>query len=40
MIIGILALQGAFIEHKNTLDKLNINNILIKKKMILNNVME
>lgn len=31
MIIGILALQGAFIEHKNILDKININNILIKK---------
>ncbi len=30
MIIGILALQGAFIEHKNILDKLNIKNILIK----------
>jgi 5'-phosphate synthase pdxT subunit len=32
MIIGILALQGAFIEHKNILDKLNVKNILIKKK--------
>lgn len=32
MIIGILALQGAFIEHKNILDKMNIQNILIKKK--------
>ena len=31
MIIGILALQGAFIEHKNILDKMNIKNILIKK---------
>jgi 5'-phosphate synthase pdxT subunit len=31
MIIGVLALQGAFIEHKNILDKLNIENILIKK---------
>jgi len=31
MIIGILALQGAFIEHKNILDKLNIKNIFIKK---------
>lgn len=31
MIIGILALQGAFIEHKFILDKLNIKNILIKK---------
>jgi glutamine amidotransferase PdxT len=27
-----LALQGAFIEHKNILDKMNIKNILIKKK--------
>ena len=32
MIIGILALQGAFIEHKYILDKMNIENILIKKK--------
>jgi 5'-phosphate synthase pdxT subunit len=31
MIIGILALQGAFIEHKNILDKLGIENIFIKK---------
>ena len=30
MIIGILALQGAFIEHKCILDKLQISNILIK----------
>jgi 5'-phosphate synthase pdxT subunit len=32
MIIGILALQGAFIEHKNILDKLNIESIFIKKR--------
>jgi 5'-phosphate synthase pdxT subunit len=32
MIIGILALQGAFIEHKTILDKLTIENILVKKK--------
>lgn len=32
MIIGILALQGAFIEHKNILDKMKVQNILIKKK--------
>ena len=32
MIIGILALQGAFIEHKYILDKMKIQNILIKKK--------
>lgn len=31
IVIGILALQGAFIEHKNILDKLKIKNILIKK---------
>jgi len=31
MIIGILALQGAFIEHKIILDKLQVKNILIKK---------
>jgi 5'-phosphate synthase pdxT subunit len=31
MIIGILALQGAFIEHKYILDKLNVKNIFIKK---------
>jgi len=31
MIIGILALQGAFIEHKYILDKLQIKNIFIKK---------
>ena len=31
MIIGILALQGAFIEHKNILDKLGVENIFIKK---------
>jgi len=31
MIIGILALQGAFIEHKNILDKLQVKNVLIKK---------
>jgi len=32
MIVGILALQGAFIEHKYILDKMNVQNILIKKK--------
>jgi len=31
MIIGILALQGAFIEHKIILDKLQVPNKLIKK---------
>lgn len=32
MKIGILALQGAFQEHKNILDSLNIDNCLIKTK--------
>ena len=32
MLIGVLALQGAFIEHTNILNKLNIKNILIKNK--------
>ena len=32
MIIGILALQGAFIEHKRILDELFISNILVKRK--------
>lgn len=31
MKIGILALQGAFIEHKKVLDKMNIENIFIKE---------
>lgn len=32
MKIGILALQGAFQEHKNILDSLNIDNCLVKTK--------
>ncbi len=32
MKIGILALQGAFLEHKHILDKLNIDNLLVKTK--------
>ena len=32
MIIGILALQGAFMEHKRILNTLTISNILVKKK--------
>lgn len=32
MKIGILALQGAFQEHKNILDSLNVDNCLIKTK--------
>lgn len=31
MIIGILALQGAFIEHKLILEKLNVNTVLIRR---------
>ena len=31
MIIGILALQGAFLEHKVILEKLGVNTILLKK---------
>jgi 5'-phosphate synthase pdxT subunit len=29
-IIGILGFQGAFFEHKNILDKLKINNLIVK----------
>ncbi|WP_053955159.1 pyridoxal 5'-phosphate synthase glutaminase subunit PdxT [Inediibacterium massiliense] len=32
MIVGILALQGAFIEHANIFKKLNVNSILVKNK--------
>ena len=32
MKIGILALQGAFLEHKNILDYLKIDNCLVKTK--------
>ena len=32
MKIGILALQGAFQEHKNILDSLNVDNCLLKTK--------
>ena len=32
MIVGILALQGAFIEHKHKLDKLNIKSFYIRNK--------
>lgn len=32
MNIGILALQGAFIEHKYTLDELRINSFEIRQK--------
>ncbi len=30
MIVGILALQGSFIEHQNILNKINVTNILVK----------
>ena len=33
MKIGILALQGAFLEHKKMLDKLGATSIYIKEKM-------
>lgn len=32
MLIGILALQGAFIEHKEILDKLGIDSFEIRQK--------
>ena len=32
MKIGILALQGAFLEHKKILDKLGVTSIYIKEK--------
>lgn len=32
MVIGVLALQGAFIEHENTLKKLNVDSFEIRKK--------
>ncbi len=36
MIIGVLALQGAFIEHQHILDKLGVKSIQIRKKADLN----
>ena len=38
MRIGILALQGAFLEHKNILDTLGVDNIYIKTKQDLENI--
>lgn len=38
MRIGILALQGAFLEHKNILDALEVENIYIKTKQDLKNI--
>lgn len=38
MKIGILALQGAFVEHKVILNKLNIENIYVKQKEDLDNI--
>lgn len=40
MKIGILALQGAFIEHKNILDKLGISSFEIRQKKDLLNKMD
>ncbi len=38
MRIGILALQGAFLEHKNILDILGVENIYVKTKQDLENI--
>ena len=38
MKIGILALQGAFLEHKNILDSLKIDNCLVKTKEQLDDI--
>ncbi len=38
MKIGILALQGAFLEHKNILDSLKVDNCLVKTKEQLENI--
>ena len=38
MRIGILALQGAFLEHKNILDTLGVENIYVKTKQDLENI--
>ncbi len=38
MRIGILALQGAFLEHKNILDTLEVENIYVKTKQDLENI--
>lgn len=38
MRIGILALQGAFSEHKNILDTLEVENIYVKTKQDLENI--
>ena len=38
MRIGILALQGAFLEHKNILDVLEVENIYVKTKQDLENI--
>ena len=37
-LIGILGFQGAFIEHKNILDKINVRNIIVKTKHDLDKV--
>lgn len=38
MKVGILALQGAFLEHKNILDSLKIDNCLVKTKEQLDDI--
>ncbi|WP_022750096.1 pyridoxal 5'-phosphate synthase glutaminase subunit PdxT [Lachnobacterium bovis] len=38
MVIGILALQGAFIEHKKVLDSLNVDSIKIRQPKDLDNI--
>lgn len=40
MDIGVLALQGAFIEHEQILTKLNINTFEIRQKQDLNRNMD
>ena len=37
-LIGILGFQGAFIEHKNILDKINIQNLIVKTEDDLNKI--
>ena len=40
MKVGVLALQGAFIEHANTLKKLGVEPILIKNTQDLKDIKE
>ena len=39
MKVGVLALQGAFIEHEKKLEKLGVECIKIKKKKIWNKIL-